>query len=324
MHPSNSKLFFICLCFIATLHFATLCRAKESQTNIKKIGIVIPIEHQALHEIALGFQDTLQQLYKQPIIFKIGNAQGDANLQRAIITQMRDANYDMIVPISTSVAQMTASIVSTQPIVGLAVDMDDKKSNLAIVNDEIDKAPSIAFIHKTYPQLKNITLVHSATNKIFAEARQAENISSRYHITLHRLLIQNLTDLYSTSQAIPNDTQAIFILKDNLVASGIETLAQVAKKRKIPLITSDEGTVKKGAGFALGVHEKDIGIEGAKLAAQILRGTSPGTLPTVKLTKPTVFINLKELAETDQNAEQIKSVAKQLGYPLEIVDREKK
>ena len=142
--------------------------------------------------------------------------------------------------------------------------MNDKKNNLVIVNDEIDKAESIAFIHKIYPHLKSITLVHSASNKIFSEVKQVENASIQHHITVHRLMIQNLADLYSTSLAIPSDTQAIFILKDSPIASGIETLVRVAKERKIPLITSDEGTVKKGAGFAIGVHEKDIGIEGAK------------------------------------------------------------
>jgi len=308
-----NRLFLICLCFVMP------CYAEAPQQPVKKIGIIIPIEHQALREIAQGFQDTLRELIKQPIKFKIGNAQGDINLQRAIITQMCDANYDLIVPISTVVTQMTASIVKIQPIVGLAVDINDKKNNLVIVNDEIDKAESIAFIHKIYPHLKIITLVHSASNKIFSEVKQVENAGSRYHITVHRLMIQNLADLYSTGQAIPSDTQAIFILKDSLIASGIETLAHVTKKRKIPLITSDEGTVKKGAGFAIGVHEKDIGIEGAKLAAQILQGATPGTLPTVKLTKPTIFINLKALADEEQDVEKIKVVAKQLGYPIEIV-----
>ena len=99
-----NKLFLICLCFVMS------CYASESQQNTKKVGIIIPIEHQALNEIAQGFQDTLRELIKQPIKFKIGNAQGDANLQHAIITQMRDANYDLIVPISTTVTQMTASI----------------------------------------------------------------------------------------------------------------------------------------------------------------------------------------------------------------------
>lgn len=284
-----------------------------------KVGIILPIEHQALKEISQGFQDTLLQLYKQPINFKIGNAQGDINLQRAIITQMRDANYDLIVPISTSVTQMTASLVKTKPVIGLAVDMSDKKNNLVIVDDEIDNAKIITFIQKACPNIKNITLVYSATNKIFTQIEQIKSISKSYHINVHYLMVQSLVDLYSASQAIPESTQAIFILKDNLIVSGIETLVSMAKERKIPLITSDEGTIQKGAGFALGVHEKDIGIAGAKLAMQVLRGAIPGTLETVKLTQPTVFINLKSLTVTGQDIDKIKQAAKQLKYSVEII-----
>jgi len=284
-----------------------------------KVGIILPIEHQALKEISQGFQDTLQQLYNKPIKFKIGNAQGDINLQRAIITQMRDANYDLIVPISTSVTQMTASIINSKPIVGLAVDMNDKKDNLVIVDDEIDNAKIITFIQKVYPHIKNITLVHSATNKIFTQVEQIKSISKIYHVNVHCSMIQSLADLYSISQMIPVETQAIFVLKDNLVVSGIETLMSTAKERKIPLITSDEGTVQKGAGFALGVHEKDIGIAGAKLAAQILCGAVPGVLATVKITKPTVFINAKTLLIEGHSIDKIKQAAKQLNYPVEII-----
>lgn len=298
--------------FILTLCIINPCYAI-------KVGIILPIEHQALKEISQGFQETLQQLYNKPIKFKIGNAQGDINLQRAIITQMRDADYDLIAPISTSVTQMAASIINSKPIVGLAVDMNDKKNNLAIVDDEIDNAKIMTFIQKVYPNIKNITLVHSATNKIFTQVEQIKNNSKNYHIDVHCLMIQSLADLYSTSQMIPITTQAIFVLKDNLVVSGIETLMSAAKERKIPLITSDEGTVQKGACFALGVHEKDIGIAGAKLAVQILRGAVPGMLATVKITQPTVFINSKALAAENQSIDKIKQAAKQLNYPVEII-----
>jgi len=298
------------------------CYAKErSQSHVKKVGIVIPIEHQALREITQAFQETLSKLVKSPIKFNIGNAQGDNNLQHAIICQMRDANYDLIVPVSTSVTQMSMVLSTTQPIIGLAADITGKQNNAVIVNDEIDKATSISFIRKVYPHLKKITIVYSTSNKIFQELKQVEHACKIYQIVVQRLMIQNLTDLYSASQAIHKDAQAIFILKDSLVASGINTLVQIASQRKIPLISSDEGTVKNGAGFALGVREKNIGEEGAKLAAKILQGMAPNKLANVKLTTPIVFVNLKSLAEIGQNIKKIAVEAKKSGYSLEKVKR---
>ncbi|HBY55502.1 MAG TPA: hypothetical protein DEG23_01620 [Coxiellaceae bacterium] len=318
MNSLFNKLLLICFYYI--LAGCVVCYGAPStfKPSIKKIGIIMPIEHKALLEISEGFQETLKVLYSGPIKFKVGNAQGDINLQRAIISQMHDANYDLVVPIATSVVQMTTAMISNQSILGLAADVTEKKDNLAVVNDEIDKEKIIAFIHKVYPKLKNISLVYSSSDKIFPEAAQVETACKHRHIKLHSLMIQNLSDLYSASQAIPQDTEAVFILKDSLVASGINTLVQLTKKRKIPLITSDDGTVQQGASFAVGVSEKDIGIEGAKLAAQILQGVSPGKLSMVKLTKPTIFINLSALKYLDQDLAPIKSAAKAFHYPLVI------
>lgn len=297
----------------------------DSDHNVKRIGIVLPIEHQALREIVHGFETTLAATYKQPLKFKVANAQGDINTERAIIEQMRDENYDLIVPIATSTAQMTAAIVNKQPIVALAADYpeQDRKArqpcNIAVVDDEIGKAQIIAFIHQIYPSLKTLTLVYSTSDKIFPEVEQVKKAAAQSGITLHSFMVQNLSDLYSAGQAIPENTQAIFILKDSLIASGINTLIQVANARHIPLITSDDGTVRSGAGFALGVHEEQIGAEGGKLAAQILAGTSPGQLPIVKMTKPTVFINSDALLQEKQDQLQIKRVAQHLNYPIEFL-----
>lgn len=298
--------------------FLNLLLCFASSCYALKVGIILPIEHPALQAISQGFQETLRQLYQQPISFKVSNAQGDINLQRAIITQMRDANYDLIVPIATATTQMAATIITTKPLIGLAVEMNEHKPNLVLVDDEIDSAKIMAFIQKTYPKINQIVLVHSATNKIFTQVAQIKTMSK---LQVRDLMVQNLADLYSIGQAIPADAQAIFVLKDNLIVSGIETLVKIARERKLLLIAADEGSVQKGADVALGVHERAIGVAGAKLALQVLRGAIPGQLATIKLTDPVVFINPAALASKQQSVAMIRQAARQLNYPVVVVNQ---
>jgi len=296
---------------------------EKSASNKKRIGIVLPIEHQSLNEIVNGFEVTLTALYKKPIEFEVANAAGDINIEHAIITKMRDENYDLIVPIATSTSQMTVAIIKNKPIVALAADYPEKDRipkqtcNIAVVDDEINKTQIIAFIHSAYPQLKTLTLIHSASDKIFPEVAEVKQAALRYGINLHVFMIQNLPDLYSVGEAIPNDSEAIFILKDSVIASGIETLIKIAAKHQIPLITSDDGTISKGASFAVGVHEKAIGSEGAKLASAILNGKNPCLLPITKMTKPTVFIN-KHIGT--ENIAQLRKTAQKLSLPIELIN----
>jgi len=318
---------FRCFSFIVLLLVfgVTALTGCEQNKNVKRIGIVLPIEHQALNEIANGFITTLQKLYHQPLEFKVVNAQGDMNMQRAIIEQMRDSNYAMIVPVSTSVTQMAVALAGQKPIVALAALYTEqnrraqKSCNVAVVDDEIDKSQVVAFMHKVYPDIKTLALVHSAGDKIFPEVAAVKAAAKLYGIDVHAFMVTNLSELYTVGHAFPDSTQAIFMLKDNMIASGIETLIAVAKTKKIPLITSDEATVAKGASFALGVHEKQIGSEGAKLAVQILQGKSACQLPIVQMTNPTVFINSTALGINNLEQQRIESIAAQLHFPVEII-----
>jgi putative ABC transport system substrate-binding protein len=309
--------------FVAAL-IATLA-ACHSSTNEKKIGIIIPIEHKAMNEIVSGFTETLRAQSPYPLKIKAANAQGDLNLERAIIQQMKNEGYDVIAPIGTDASQMSAAAIHNQAIVSLAASITEqdraqrKPCNIAVVHDEISAEDLLRFIHLVYPDIKNLTLIHSASDKVFPEVAAAQAAAKQYGIQIKALLVPSLNELYSTASNIPANTQGILVLKDSLIVSGINTLEISAQQRHIPLITSDQGSVQDGAAFALGVHERDIGIAGAKLAAEILSGKPACSLPVVAMTRLTVFVNKKSLEKEQQSLSAIQSAAAKVHYQIEYV-----
>lgn len=321
------KSIFIALFSFVSLALLSSCHAPSNQ---KTIGIIVPIEHKALDEIVKGFTESLRAQSPFPLKFKVANAQGDMNMQRAIIEQMKNEHYDIIVPIGTDATEMTMAAVHDQPIVSLAATLTEadrnksKTCNVAVVDDEIPAAQSLQFIHQVYPQLTSLVLVHSTADKVFPEVQAAIAAGKSYGIKVTPMMVPTLNDLYSAANNIPADAQGIFILKDNLIASGINTLAISAAKRHIPLITSDQGSVQDGAAFALGVHESDIGVVGAKLAAAILSGQKACQLPIVEMKYfLTVFVNTTTLAKENQPLEPIQNTAKTGKYNIETVGKGK-
>lgn len=294
------------------------------KSRVKNIGIIVPIEHKAMDEIVAGFTETLRAISHDQLQFHIKNAQGDLNLQRAIIQQMRNEHYDMVVPIGTDATQMTVANIPQQPIVSLAAgfsQQDREKISLchiAVVHDEISSEKLITFIHLVYPAITRIVLIHSTADKIFPEVDAAIISGKQLGIDIKRKMINNLIELYGVAKAIPSDAQAIFILKDSLVVSGISTLKTVAAKMHVPLITSDQGSVEEGAAFALGVHEREIGVQGAYLAHAILAGKQPCDLPIAEMTRLTVFVNRASLSEEQQSLLTIQSTVNKLHYQIEI------
>jgi putative ABC transport system substrate-binding protein len=252
---------------------STIIVTKKKNITPIKVGVILPIQHQAMTEIVRGFTETLKKEHpNRPILLLVRNASGDINLQRSIIEELKTRQVNLFVPVSTNTTLMTLAMVQNTPIVSIASNYTEAERqhrhpcNITSVNDSIPPKPQLLFIKRVMPNLKQITIVHSADDKVIQEVNQFKVLAKQMNISVQDLMVQQLPDLYPITSKISSKSQMIFIFKDNLVASGIRTLAQAANYRKIPLVTSDDGTVENGAAFALGVPEYRLGALGAQLA----------------------------------------------------------
>lgn len=315
--------------FLLLTSFALLLGCQGQEKGSVTIGIIEPLEHKAMTEIVSGFTDTLQKQYAKPVRIKVENAQNDPNLQRAIIQKMLDAHYAFIMPIGAGPTQMAVAMAHGQAVISMASDLSQTEReklhpcNVAVVHDEISPAQLVDFIHTVYPTLKYLTLVHSSADKVFPDVKTVIAESKKYGIIVNPIMVSSLPELYSASQALPQQTEAIFILKDSLIVSGIATLAKAAAQRHIPLISSDQGSVQDGAGFALGVHERNIGVEGAELAVAALQGKPLCALPIREMKNLTVFVNANALQQESQTISPLTAAANQFQYPVENVSENK-
>lgn len=305
-----------CSVFVSASVFAT------SMQPIK-IGIVVPIALPAMTQIVNGFEKTVRENINVPVQFLVKNAQGNANIQRAIIQEFGRDDVNIVAPIGTNAAQMSIAMIHSKPIIGIAAEhlkQEAKASNNLNVTGDLDQvsiAKQIQFIHQAMPGLKKLTLIYSTADRIFSEVKKVKEYSRRYHIKVQPLMIQQLSDLYTVSRHIASNSQALFILKDELVVSGINTLLQQAEARHIPVIASDDGSVSKGAAFALGVSENQIGVDAGKIAVKIINGEKAGKLPVYIMTHYYVFTNQNGAIKQHISMRKVLSAAKKLCYKVQ-------
>ena len=282
----------------------------------KTVFIILPIEHKAINEIVAGFQDGLRKQFKsEEVKFIVRNALGDINIQRLIIQQAKDQKPDLIVPIGTSTSQMTAAMIQNIPVLAMA-SLPIEGRNVTGVNDEVPVSKAYAVMKAVRAKLKDITVIYTPQDKNDAELKKLEALVLKDKVTLNQILIPNLTDLYMNVQSVSEDTDFMFIFKDNLIANGITVLINQANMRKIPLMTSDEGTVSKGACFALGVRERSIGTQSSELAFKILTQKEVMHYPFESLKKLSFFRNKKACEMQDLNPNLLSNVAKQFHYTM--------
>jgi putative ABC transport system substrate-binding protein len=288
------------------------------------VGIIEPIKHNAIDEIVSGFNEVIEKHNTNnpnKIIVKIENTQGDPNLQHAIINKMQINNYDIVAPIGQDASTQVIKDINHKTIISIAsnltkADVINKKNQIGIIHDEINSNQILDFIHKVYPKITNVLLIHSTTNKIYHEVNEFKNEGKKLNINISTAIINNLSELYPvTIQKIKNQ-QMIFILKDHIIVSAISTLSKIANENKIPLVTSDEGSIKGGGGFALGVKEKEIGIYSANMLLEFINNNNAPKILITKVNKLNVFINKQSLINESQDINNIITVANKLNYSI--------
>jgi putative tryptophan/tyrosine transport system substrate-binding protein len=321
----NKMLFYFIGLIFFIFGFSTALAEKSDLNSVKTIGIVLPLDHVALRAIVAGFEETVSQQYPGKVKFEVDNAEHDLNIQRSIIQKFMNQKVDLIIPVATAPTLMAIAMVKNQPVLGLAAMVPDSvrqkpgmENRVTAVRDEINSSKQMDFMRAILPNVKKVTLIYSADDKVIPEANNAIAVAKQAGIQVQPLMIQALSDLYSASRRIDKDSQAIFILKDNLVASGVNTLVMIANSRHIPLITSDEGTVASGAATALGVEEKQIGIEGGKLAVKILNGQPLKELPIQEMSQLMIFINTQAASAQGLNIDVIKNYAQQQHFDIRL------
>ncbi len=313
---------------LASLSFACNSSQKETKKMAQKmVGVVVPMEHQALNDIVSGLKEELDLNPNQPVTLKVMNAQGDPNLQRAIIQQLMRDNCDVLVPIGTAASQMTASLAKNHKILCLATDFSVKSTQLqtgpqtTCLNDELSPHDSLGFLHDVFPHIKKITLIYSASEKVAKEIPHVVEAAAARKIDVQKLMVQTLPELYTIGQAVASDSQAIFILKDHLVVSGIQAIVQQAEKRGIPIMTSDEGSVIGGGAFAIAVREAHIGKQGAQIVKMILNGTSPQSIAPQVMKGPfPLFVNRASCKKQGIDLQSFIEKAEALGVLIEYID----
>lgn len=256
-----------------------------------RIGIIVPLEHEAMNQIVEGIKEALSN---EIVDIKVKNAHGDINMMSTILKQMNDQDFDIIIPIATSTSQMAISHIKNKPIICTAANITPAVgSKVTGVNDEAVATSALSFL----PSIKKIAVIYSASEKIAPEVYELKEYANHHMLDLHMVMAQSLVELPIAIRNIPSDVEAIFVLKDSLIVSGINILIQEAFVRNIPVITCDEGSIVKGATLAIGVREKDIGIKSGLIAKEIISGKDPGIIPYSNLKNLSLFINPEAFAK---------------------------
>lgn len=265
------------------------------------IGISQIVEHPALEDIRAGLIDALTKSGLQEgkdYQLQIKNAQGNMATNVQIAHQLAGLEAKVLVAISTPSAQALANATKTSkiPVVfGAVTDPKVAKLELDHVTGVSDQPPvqeQVTFIRQFLPNAKRIgVLFNPAEINSTILVDKFKELAKKEGLEIYVESAIKTAEVLTAARGLIGRVDAIYIPLDNTVVSAIDGLIRLQNEHQLPLITSDEALVKKGALAAIGANYFTSGQKVGEIVLRLLRDEKPRDIPVVYPEQQEIYIH---------------------------------
>jgi putative tryptophan/tyrosine transport system substrate-binding protein len=245
----------------------------------------------------------------QNITIKHYNAEGDRSAAIMIAKEAVGGDFDAILTISTPVLQAVAGAnldahrthiftLSTDPWgAGVGISPSNHADHPPYMTGEgsippVDRLFKMA--REANPRLKKVGVAwNPAESNSEAATKLARAACRKLNIELSEVTIDSSSAVLDAARVlVSRNVDAIWAGGDATVAASIETLIGAANDGGIPVFGNTQSNVKVGALFSLGPDYHEVGHSGGLLAARVLKGTSPASIPVENYSPEVLALNM--------------------------------
>lgn len=247
------------------------------------IGICQQMEHDALDQATLGFQDACKEKFgEDKVEFDVQNAQGEQAMCSTIVNGFVSSDVDLILANATLPLQTAAQATSDIPILGTSV--TDYATALGIedwtgatgvnISGTCDLAPISEqedMLTELFPDAKTVGILYCSAEsnskyqaELFEKELEADGIEYKEYTAADSNEIQSVT------QSAAEECDVIYVPTDNTMAANTQIINNICLPAKVPVIAGEQG-ICSGCGVAtLSISYYDIGYKAGEMAYDIL------------------------------------------------------
>jgi len=242
-----------------------------------------------------GFKEGMAQLgYREgkDIVYLDEGPAGTIDRLEPLIRRQLAANPRLFFVSSTPAAQAVKKHLGTTaiPVVfapvndpvgaGIVASLKAPGGNITGIRLPAGDDLRLEWLKKIAPTVKRVYLPYNpADRSALASLELARQAAAVLGIELLAEAIRSGEEVRPALAALPADIDAIFLPRDSTIEARIADFTATALQRRLPLCAPSLLQVEAGALFSYGFMHRQIGQQAARLADQILRGTSPADLP---------------------------------------------
>jgi putative ABC transport system substrate-binding protein len=231
------------------------------------------------------------------------HAQGEIANIPLLIQNYDNQDVDLIVTLTTPCLTAACSMAKRKPVVftyvydpiaaGAGTSRTEHLAHVTGVGSFPPVEDTIDLIQKLVPQAKAVGTVYNSSEansrKVVSVARES---FSKRGIKLEEVTVTGTGELYQAAQVLTHrGIQAMWVTGDNTALQGFDGIAKAAADARLPLIINDPEFTHRGAVASVGLGWYEAGKAASKLAARVLRGERPQSIPFEEVAVKKVVLN---------------------------------
>jgi putative ABC transport system substrate-binding protein len=228
------------------------------------------------------------------------NANGQMELTASIAADLEAQSPDVIVPITTPMAQAVRARTRRPIVFGAVTDpvgagvVSDLRGTPGITgtSDAWPYRQQLELIRQIQPNARRLAVLYNPGEAASQYGiRQIRAHAGALNFTLVEIPVASSNEMASAARLATRRADALFLSSDNTVISAVPSAFAAAVQARVPLYVGDSGTVEKGGVAAVSVGYRALGRETGRLVAQVLRGRD--RIPVSVATDTEVFVNTR-------------------------------
>lgn len=278
--------------------------SSKDKSDPIKVCFVEVVENDAFVTMQNGFKDEMAAQGYDNVTYDVKNAQGDTSNLNQIAAQLKNSDYDVIVPIATPGAQACANAGIDKPMIfmsvtdpvaaGLMGDLNHPDKGITGTSNVSDVKAIFEFAEKLDPNVfskKAGILYCSGEKNAEVTAKAAEEYLKGRNIEVEVRTVTNSSEVQQTGAALAAEVGSIYVPVDSVVQSSMTALTEAATKAGVPVLGTDPVMVQSGALESVSCSNTTLGAKSADMAIKALTGTAISDLPVEVLGSDDYAVN---------------------------------
>lgn len=272
------RIYYLLIFVLLSLFLLLSC--ENNDNKLPKIGIIQISEDPVLDIAREELISTLKEAGFEDgknIAIDYKNAQGEISNIQIILKSFNNKNYKMIITNGTPCMVAASTNITDIPVVFTVAFGPEQvgivpPQNLYGVYDPLKMDKLVEIIQNCVPNVSTIGIPYnpSEQNAEYAKNRLTE-VCNKANINVISQTVNSPNDILPAVQSLlSKKVDVIVAAADNTVYLGLDIIANLASKNKLPLFVSDPLQAKKGAALGYGVNYKSWGAESGKIAVKLL------------------------------------------------------